>query len=101
MKVVRYYAEYRSSKSEPMGDGVLGTSGYLDIVESAEEKVSDVDMRAYLQATNEIGRLVQLTRLGALQKIVWREGMAVPNARITPDMVGLSFEEAVALSFRK
>ena len=98
MSKVRYHATWIASQREPMALDALGSTGFIEVDE--EPDVESMDLKAYLLATSMNGELQSLTRLkvGKGAVTVWKAGMAIPGVRVTQEMVGMTFSEAIRLS---
>ena len=92
MAKVRYQVIYGATKHEPLGDGCFASVGWLEVEQQTNIEASD--RAAYLLATNSPGELVELLRVEP-SGFAWREGMAIPGERITSDMVGMTFAQAI------
>lgn len=100
MSKVRYHATWIASQREPMDLGAMGASGVFELEEEADAEV--MDAKAYLIATTKAGELRSLVRQqsgkGAVR--VWEDGMAIPGTRVTQEMVGMTFPQAIQLSMK-
>lgn len=96
MVSVRYYLTRISTRNDPMNG--IGSSGYLEVEDQGSSEATD--HAAYLRATSEPGQLLELVRVR--EKVtVWCEGMPIPGLKITGDMVGMTFAEAIKFSMSK
>lgn len=97
---VRYHATWIASQREPMALGVLGSTGVIEV--DAEQDAESMDLKAYLLATSMDGELQSLMRqeVGKCAVTVWEAGMAIPGVRVTQEMVGMTFSQAIQLSMK-
>lgn len=100
MSKARYYATWLASQREPMIESALGATGVIEV--DSEPDVEAMDLKAYLLATSEHGELVSLIRMGVGRDsvTVWQAGMAIPGMRVTQEMVGMTFSQAIQLSMK-
>jgi hypothetical protein len=98
MPLVRYYLISASTERDPLELGCIASSGYINVEE--QESTEATDRLAFLLATSETGELLELMHFKE-GRTVWCEGMAIPGTKITADMVGMTFSEAVKLSMKK
>jgi len=87
-----YLAEWQRS-------GTGFSWGFVKVDVGADDVAED--MEAYLRATDTDGELVKLSLYGTTGRVIWEKGMPAPGTKITTDMAGLTFEEAISASFGK
>lgn len=94
---MRYHVSLGESSAEPLRGGAICSVGYLDVEDQGS--LVATDRAAYLLATNEPGELSELRRMNP-SSFVWRPGMPVPGERITADMVGMTFADAISKTMK-